>query len=518
MDLEAQLGEGSKDDSAAQPDVAVFPDKGEEKGHENGVEMSVMEITSPVSDSSDSTPTKKKKKKTKTKAKKAQFNLASPDACDPSTSEGASDPQVYLAPVSVLKTPGGHIPDRARTPGSQHLSIGSAFGGTASSVRASDQAYPPQSPSDANAIICSSYLSATSSDGGTPVPVPESFPAEPEPTLPADSPKEKLKEDRLDATDSSMGSTVAQSHHAPTTVHASPVESVEESGSQEQSASLSLNMPMQALENVELIGHTPEHNSPRLSTQGTSVATPSVQALGSKGEGLTVNTQSLRMEASVLPPSPSPFLSNPRTKIEALTWWDHFFKLLHGTPAEEAVDELGRNFELDRQRKVVNTISAVLSVIAVAIVVVNHPLRTMYLDCALSVVTMLHLMSLVKLYYVWYHKECLMKKDYRLLYPSFVASPNFYLFLLHGFAIVLHAPPVIADLHSYVRIINSFVVFRLFECLTAVSHYTLVGTAGSSLVASLAGQRLGTVFVYKMLLFKYPVTTIAVSSLAGYVF
>ena len=247
------------------------------------------------------------------------------------------------------------------------------------------------------------------------------------------------------------------------------------------------------------------------------------------------------LDLPVFPASPTPFLSG-RHNRGLLTWWEKLQAEMSGTPAVEAVSVLGRNFQLDRRRKIVNTVSSIFAGLAIVIAITNQTLEQswakswdddgyrisdngtdtvetvqLWLDASLTFITVCHIVLLVKLYLIWYHKECLLKRDYRELYTTFTSSPSFPWLICHALAVAVHAPPYLAEQGRYVRALNIFVLLRGIECLNAISHYTFVGTAGSALVAALANQQLGPFFVYKMLLFKYPILTISLSTTAGYV-
>eukprot|EP01064_Diplonema_japonicum_P010091 TRINITY_DN17447_c0_g1_i1.p1 TRINITY_DN17447_c0_g1~~TRINITY_DN17447_c0_g1_i1.p1 ORF type:complete len:782 (+),score=149.30 TRINITY_DN17447_c0_g1_i1:54-2399(+) len=213
------------------------------------------------------------------------------------------------------------------------------------------------------------------------------------------------------------------------------------------------------------------------------------------------------------PSSPTPFLKPGR---DLGAWFKELVP--EGSPANGAVGMLGKNFRLTRQQKRNNTISFGLAATAIATVIINTLIGSIVLDVFLTFLTMCHLAAIIDLYLIWYKKETLLKPDYTVAYPSFFISPLCRYMIVHMLVTVIHAPPYVADfddgkMRSY---LNSVVLLRSFEALQTISHYTFVSSAGATLVAALTGEQLGPLFVYKMLLFKYPILTMASTAFGGF--
>ncbi|KAJ9469713.1 Small conductance calcium-activated potassium channel protein [Diplonema papillatum] len=217
------------------------------------------------------------------------------------------------------------------------------------------------------------------------------------------------------------------------------------------------------------------------------------------------------------PGSPSPFLPIRRNRTGLLSWWTKWRSQIEkNSPADEAVGLLGQNLMLAKNRKYNNTLTSMLSVLAICIVVINFIAQTFYLDLCLSLVTVIHIVTIGKLYGNSYKRNILLKPLYGTWYPHILVSPLLPAMLLHMTLVALHVPPVAPDAWDGMRAFNAVVLLRGMDILQTIVHYTFVSSSGAMLAAALAGENIGPLFVYKMLLFKYPIVTISVTVMGGF--
>eukprot|EP00755_Sulcionema_specki_P023614 Sspe_Gene.79328::Locus_49732_Transcript_1_1_Confidence_1.000_Length_2821::g.79328::m.79328 len=252
--------------------------------------------------------------------------------------------------------------------------------------------------------------------------------------------------------------------------------------------------------------------SPAMSPRKTS----SDIASGSLNIGMAASCLALHPST---PHTPTPFLGRmSKNQSGLLSWWTRLrLQIKKGSASDKALSQLGKNFDLAGKERFIATVTSVLAILAAMVTTANFTLKMQVLDIFLTLLTITHIGCAFKMRVTEYQRDALLKSNYKDLYNHFVLSPQMARLLLQVLFISIHVPPGLSSVAGdRIRMLNCFVLLRLWEVRHTLTHYAFLSSAGGALVAGLAGQRVGNLFVFKAYLFKHPVTTMFLVTLLGF--